>query len=60
MFTDVCFKTNVFLHQMQAKTCEILMNIYDTNHRGIPLQIFLFLLNIFHIIFVKDYFQDHL
>lgn len=38
MFADVCFKTNVFLHQMQAKTCEILMNIYDTNHRGIPLQ----------------------
>lgn len=37
-FTGVCFKTNVFLHQRQAKTYEILMNIYDTNHREIPLQ----------------------
>lgn len=38
IFTDVCFKTNVFMHQMRAETSEIFMSIYDKNHRQILLQ----------------------
>lgn len=38
IFTDVCFKTNVFMHQMRAETGEIFMSIYDKNHRRILLQ----------------------